>query len=777
MLINPVRRCLMTNNKMRQLTGVFLTLLLFGTSFAVPGIPPFGVYQGVEFSPVISVTESNEDRIVLQLSMENLPTEYTVNFNYVPPGLWGEMNRHDALLPRFTIFLALPATGNPTVHIDEWQTTDYSVLPITLGDNNPQPPLVTLQEVGILGSARVVPVTFHPITYVNGESTCDVVTEATVRIEIDDETGDNPVTNPRGAFSVPWKKVLQAVVTNWEDIPNIQFSTPSHILIIHPDEFDVELDDFVTWKEQRGIYVTRLSLSEIGPDPSNVQVRNAIIERVEDSVPEVDYVILVGDEWQMNVYITYTDDPPTRFSWYSLSGWYVNEGFFSAVFGDDVFPDVFLGRWVVDANYGVRRIATRSVSYEKNTFATDSLRFEIAAVAADNTELSQRETKEYVRSMLIRNGFETVHSLWGGESVGPELMIDWVDDGVAFVNYRGSGWSVGWAGIHFYTFNIDDLNNVHRLPIVTGIGCGVCNFYDSSSDCFGEEWMLAGTLQQPRGSVGFIGPGWNTHTVFNDCLDSMLYKSFLEYEVRNLSPALVAGKMMTWGTFGEFLDESAMEEVLSTMFRQYYTISDPSLQVFTDTPVRLQIQLPDTIAYGDYLLTVEIDNMNEVDADSIQMTVWEGPGDFHTAWSSSGGNTVSVPVSLETGQEVVVTLTGDNVLAWQKTVYVGSQSPASEHPDAAVPGTIELAQNYPNPFNPETVIEFTVPRTANVRLEIFNVLGQRVRLLTDSRYTAGRHSIIWNGTSDLGQESGSGIYLYRLSVGEEVVSKKMMLLR
>jgi hypothetical protein len=100
-----------------------------------------------------------------------------------------------------------------------------------------------------------------------------------------------------------------------------------------------------------------------------------------------------------------------------------------------------------------------------------------------------------------------------------------------------------------------------------------------------------------------------------------------------------------------------------------------------------------------------------------------------------------------------------------------------EWTDAQIPQAITLLQNYPNPFNPTTTIEFTLARPGPVRIEIFNILGQRVRTLTDGFLTAGYKTVIWDGRSDRGEEVSSGVYLCRIWNGEYSKTGKMLLLR
>jgi len=95
----------------------------------------------------------------------------------------------------------------------------------------------------------------------------------------------------------------------------------------------------------------------------------------------------------------------------------------------------------------------------------------------------------------------------------------------------------------------------------------------------------------------------------------------------------------------------------------------------------------------------------------------------------------------------------------------------------SLPHDANLAQNYPNPFNPTTTIGFDLPSAAEVKLEVFNVLGERVRTLFNGRLQAGSTSIVWDGRNDAGQSVGSGAYFYRLNTGSKTLAKKMVLVK
>jgi len=92
--------------------------------------------------------------------------------------------------------------------------------------------------------------------------------------------------------------------------------------------------------------------------------------------------------------------------------------------------------------------------------------------------------------------------------------------------------------------------------------------------------------------------------------------------------------------------------------------------------------------------------------------------------------------------------------------------------DAALPTEFSLSQNYPNPFNPVTEIEFGLPSACRVKLEIFNVVGQTVATLVDETKEAGFHSVQWDGSA-----FASGVYLYRITAGDFVNTRKLLLLK
>ena len=88
------------------------------------------------------------------------------------------------------------------------------------------------------------------------------------------------------------------------------------------------------------------------------------------------------------------------------------------------------------------------------------------------------------------------------------------------------------------------------------------------------------------------------------------------------------------------------------------------------------------------------------------------------------------------------------------------------------PYAFALDQNYPNPFNPSTTINFSIMKSSNVTLTVYNILGQKVVTLVNGHLDAGAHSVQFNAV-----KLATGVYIYRLEAGSYVAQKKLMLLK
>jgi hypothetical protein len=113
-------------------------------------------------------------------------------------------------------------------------------------------------------------------------------------------------------------------------------------------------------------------------------------------------------------------------------------------------------------------------------------------------------------------------------------------------------------------------------------------------------------------------------------------------------------------------------------------------------------------------------------------------------------------------------------------LIIGHEQYTQNALQAMIPSEITLAQNYPNPFNPYTTIDYSIPAEFDnqfVSLEVFNILGQKVRTLGQEYQPAGFYSIVWDAQDENGNYLPSGLYVYRLHVHTHTISRTMLLLK
>lgn len=159
------------------------------------------------------------------------------------------------------------------------------------------------------------------------------------------------------------------------------------------------------------------------------------------------------------------------------------------------------------------------------------------------------------------------------------------------------------------------------------------------------------------------------------------------------------------------------------------------------------------------------------------------PPGFIPWWSINGGGelnegTASYRLSSSVGQSIAGVATGANYIMhvgfWNRVVtHVGVEYTSLEQRPIAH----SISQNYPNPFYGTTTIRYGLPKSEPVRVEVFNIAGQSVRVLANEVQSRGYKFLKWNGEDETGTKLGCGVYFYRITTPKYEATKKMLLLR
>jgi hypothetical protein len=136
------------------------------------------------------------------------------------------------------------------------------------------------------------------------------------------------------------------------------------------------------------------------------------------------------------------------------------------------------------------------------------------------------------------------------------------------------------------------------------------------------------------------------------------------------------------------------------------------------------------------------------------------------------------PVSVDSFTAVMKIYT-DNPNIPEKDIFLNGSAvqPTSAPDNNSTPRQFKLYQNYPNPFNPVTKIRYTLKNATDVRITIYSILGQEIITLVNDNRPAGWHEAVWDGRNYAGAQVGSGLYIYRMTAGNVVMTKKMVLVK
>lgn len=307
-----------------------------------------------------------------------------------------------------------------------------------------------------------------------------------------------------------------------------------------------------------------------------------------------------------------------------------------------------------------------------------------------------------------------------------------------------------------------------------------------AADSWNELLLVApeGIGNTQRIGIQFIGKETSeTSFIFIDAI------SIAEYVPEVFEPE------GTWGfenqNFGEWTPLVDLQFDLNTIgeivTEQVYSGNySAKIQVADDASVGALVNNTYEVSEGDSLQAkVFIPSSEIADIEMVQIFVLHGSNwDFVStdyaieALSADTWNDLLlvIPDNIGNTQRIGIQFVGKEV-SGTSFMYIDAISVSNGTMNTSIfegehPGQFELSQNYPNPFNPSTNISFTLPNNGHVKLEVFNLLGQKVATIIDAPRSAGNHAIKFDAS-----KLSSGIYLYRLSTENFVETRKMNLIK
>ncbi len=148
------------------------------------------------------------------------------------------------------------------------------------------------------------------------------------------------------------------------------------------------------------------------------------------------------------------------------------------------------------------------------------------------------------------------------------------------------------------------------------------------------------------------------------------------------------------------------------------------------------------------------------------------PGQVHVRFVQSDGRQFVAQRNVDWGS-----WNGNQAFLFDTEEMILDTTFISSVQEPQLPGQFALFQNYPNPFNPTTTIDYSISKPDKVVITVFNITGQRVKILFSGKQQAGQHVVTWDGRDARGRNAASGVYLYQLQTAGSSIVKKMLLVR
>ena len=174
-----------------------------------------------------------------------------------------------------------------------------------------------------------------------------------------------------------------------------------------------------------------------------------------------------------------------------------------------------------------------------------------------------------------------------------------------------------------------------------------------------------------------------------------------------------------------------------------------------------------------YLLSMQA--INDYYPLSFQWDTEGFPIDSELLISDNMGGIFISPINMNEINELII----PDSLCFINELLITAFFPSvdSDDPILTYPIVSNLGQNFPNPFNPETTIKYSLKEDTNVKIEIFNIKGQKVKILIDEPLNAGYHDVVWNGKDNTDKQVSSGVYFYKMVTNDYNKVRRMVVIK
>ena len=487
---------------------------------------------------------------------------------------------------------------------------------------------VHLSDPFIMRDFRGVTILIHPIQYNAARGLLRVCNEMIVEVSADDGTGMHEKVRPRMALSREFLPLYENTFENFIRDAHPITETAGRMLIISADQFYDDMEDFVAWKQEKGIEVSHVRYSEIGGTGSSA-VKNYIQNEYDG--PGVTFILLVGDDIHI---------PSLSFAGGEADPMY------SLLEDGDVYPDAYISRFSVQTSGDVQTMVERSIGYEKNPTAATDWYHEATGIASSQGSPPDYQWMNGFRDKLLAWNYTAMDQIYDPSASASQVTTA-MNDGRSLVLYMGHGSSSSWGTTGFSTSNVNALTNDWQLPVINSVACVNGNF--SYTTCFAEAWLRATNGGNPSGAIAFYGSSINQSWVPPQYGQQGFVDTLVSERYNTVGGTLFMGSVAMLEHYGGGYDATEI-------FNTWHIFGDCSVQMRTDVPATMAANYPASVPVGSASAQVSIPGVPDALVSFSQDGELLGSG--YT--NASGDVTVDFAEPLPTPGTMLLTITAYN---------------------------------------------------------------------------------------------------------------------
>jgi hypothetical protein len=434
--------------------------------------------------------------------------------------------------------------------------------------------VASLREPYVLRDYRGQTVLFYPFQYNPVTKVLRVYYDVTVRVYKAEAGGENRLERATRLATLPGEfyRTYARHFLNFapDGINYTPLGEEGKMLVISHGPFMPAMEDFVRWKNMKGIPTEMVNVSTIGTTAAAIKsyVTNYY------NTHGLTFLLLVGDAAQI----------PTH----SLAAGH-SDNTYGYLVGNDSYPELFVGRFSSETASDVEIQVMRTLMYEIAPDTTGGwLEKSIGIASSEGPGHYGEMDYQHVRLMQTDLlGYTYTHNLeyfegsqGGNDAPGnpTQVMVTTaVNNGAGTILYTGHGSTTSWATSGFANTNVNSLTNLNRWPFIWSVACVNGNFVNST--CFAETWLRASSGDQPTGAVAMfastVNQAWNPPMEGQDEMVDILVESYANNTKRTFGGLSINGCMKMNDVFG---NAGSKETDHWTIF------GDPSVFVRTMTP-------------------------------------------------------------------------------------------------------------------------------------------------------------------------------------------------